>query len=142
MATPGPSQAYVLRPQLQGLRASTSITRLKVTRLTLKDEKYPKVAFDLQAELKQGKRRDKGLFFTYKLALETVPSVQRAEIEGEALIQGQGLEELELEELSDEELGRIALEVYRSLYELLYLVFDTMELSAPSAWLIKDVKVG
>lgn len=139
MAPPvAPQLEAVKRGQQLQLSIEASIRRLKVARLAMRSEQQG-LNFDLQAELKEVRRLKGGAQLQFRLVIETMPTTQRAELEGDAFLGCDGAEVLSLEELGEEELGKIALEIYRSIYPLLYLLLDTMGLSAPSAWLVKDV---
>lgn len=111
-----------------------------MTRLTLEHGRPSKVNFDLNAELKEVKRSGTKMKLRYNLFLDAFPAVQRAELEGDADVDSPVLSSVDdLNSVEQSLLTELALEVYRQSYEILYLLFDSLELETPSPWMVKDV---
>ena len=121
----------------------TSLTRVKISRLTLGHEsKLPKVTFDLGADIKETETAKGRLRLRFVLYIDSLPAVQRAELEGTVSILGDSITAVtDLQALGDEKISEMAMEIYKKSYELLYLLFSTEGLAAPSPWLIRDVQL-
>ena len=122
------------------MHVEASLRRIHVARLTLGHEKSPKASFDLNADLKEVNREKTKLKFRYTLYLETFPAIQRAELEGDAEVESPLFESVEdLGSLDEGMFTDLAIEIYRKNYDVLYLVFESLGLEAPSPWIVKDV---
>jgi hypothetical protein len=121
----------------------TNITRVKVSRLTLgQDKRYPKVTFDLGADIKEAETAKGRLRLRFVLYIDSIPTTQRAELEGMLTILSSSITMVtDLKDLGDDKISEMAMEIYKKNYELLYLLFSTEGLSAPSPWLIRDVQL-
>jgi len=121
----------------------TTINRVKISRLTLGQEtKLPKVTFDLGADIKESETAKGRLTLKFVLYIDSLPSIQRAELGGTVTFLSDAITLVtDLKDLGDEKISEMAMEIYKQNYEMLYLVFSTEGLSAPSPWLIRDVQL-
>jgi len=128
------------RPRQESLAVKSKISRIRITRLALGDGSVPRPMFDLGAEMTEIGFTKGELRVRYMLAIESFPSVQRAEVEGEATIKGERFDSIEdLHEIEPGRLAKMAISIYRNDFESLYLIFMGMGLEAPSPWVVKDV---
>ena len=99
--------------------------------------KVPKAAFELGAELKEIGASDGVVRFRYTIYLETFPSVMRAEMQGLATLPASAFENAD--SMTEKDISDVALELFQSNYESLYLLFQSLGITAPSPWMVKDV---
>jgi len=121
---------------------STSLTKIRVVKVTNRDEKYPRAAFGLSADMKEVGRSGNNLKLRFTIAVETNPLVQRAELQGRvdvridpALLAATG------GQLGEDFASELALEIYKRHYQTIYSLFDSLSLESPSPWLLRDVHV-
>lgn len=121
----------------------SSISRVKVSRLTLgQDKRQPKVTFDLGADIKEAETARGRLTLKFVLYIDAIPAIQRAELEGTVAIMSPLITPVtDLQALGDEKISEMAMQIYQKNYELVYLLFTSEGLSAPSPWLIRDVQL-
>lgn len=119
---------------------STSLTKVRVVRVTNREEKYPKASFGLAADMREVGRSGNNLKLRFSIAVETNPLVQRAQLEGKvevrldpALLAATG------GQLGEDFASELALEIYKRHYETIYSLFDSLALESPSPWLLRDV---
>lgn len=119
---------------------STSLTKVRVVRVTNREEKYPKASFGLAADMREVGRSGNILKLRFSIAVETNPLVQRAQLEGKvevrldpALLAATG------GQLGEDFASELALEIYKRHYETIYSLFDSLALESPSPWLLRDV---
>ena len=128
------------RPRQEALAVKSQISRIKITRLALGDGSVPRPMFDLGAEMTEIGLAKGELHVRYLLSVEAYPSVQRAEVEGEATISGERFDSIEdLHTIENGRLAKMAISIYRNNFESLYLVMMAMGLETPSPWVVKDV---
>jgi hypothetical protein len=133
------SQA-ALRPRQDSFAVKSKISRIRITRLALGDGNVPRPMFDLGAEMTEIGFAKGEVRVRYLLSIESFPSVQRAEVEGEATIKGERFESVDdLHEIEQGRLAKMAISIYRNDFESLYLILMGMGLEAPSPWVVKDV---
>jgi hypothetical protein len=119
---------------------SSSLTRVRVTRVTNRPEKYPRAAFGLSADMKEVGRSGDTLKLRFSIAVETNPLVQRAELEGRVEVKlDSGLLAATGGQLGEDFASELALELYKLYYQTVYSLFDTLSLDSPSPWLLRDV---
>jgi len=119
---------------------STSLTKVRVAKVTNRDEKYPRAAFGLSADMKEVGRTGETLKLRFSIALETSPMVQRAELEGRVDIKLEpGLLAATGEQLGEDFASELALELYKLHYQTVYSLFESLSLESPSPWLLRDV---
>src|SRR3989442_3699889 len=123
----------------EGISVKSNIKRVRIARLAIGDEPVPRGTFDLGAEMNEIWVFDGRLRVKYLIALETSPSVQRAEIEGVATISGERFTSSRGEVVEEGRITKIALLIYRNDFQVLYLLLKSMGLEAPSPWLVRDV---
>lgn len=124
------------------MQVEASVRRIRVARLALGNEKSPKASFDLNAELKEVKRTGTKFKLRYSLFLETFPAVQRAELEGDAEVESPIFSSFEdLGSLDQRLVTKLAVEIYRKSFEVIYLLFDSLGLDAPSPWILRGVQL-
>jgi len=118
-----------------------TLTKIKVAKLTFGHTKaMPKVAFDLGADIKEVETAKGRLRLRYSLYLDASPAVERAELHGEATITHPSISVItDMQALSEDMISDIAMEIYSKNYEVLYLIFESAGLVAPSPLLIQDV---
>jgi hypothetical protein len=117
------------------------LSKVKVAKLTLgHGTAMPKVSFDLGADIKEVETAKGRLRLKYTLYLDANPAVERAELSGEVTITSSTISAVtDLQALGDEKISDIAMQIYAKNYEVLYLLFQTAGLVAPSPQLIQDV---
>lgn len=118
-----------------------SLTKIKVSRLTFgHSTKMPKVAFDLGADIKEVETAKGRLRLRYTLFLDVNPAVQRAELSGEVTITSPAISAVtDLQALGEDKVSEIAMLIYSSNFEVIYLTFESAGLVAPPPFLIRDV---
>jgi len=118
-----------------------SLSRIKVSRLMLgHSSAMPKVSFDLGAEIKEIETAKGRLRLKYTLFLDANPAVERAELSGEVTITSPAISAVtDLQALGQDKISDIAMGIYAKNYEILYLIFQSAGLVAPSPFLIQDV---
>jgi len=126
-------------PKIETISVKSSINRVRIARLAIGDEAVPRATFDLAAEMNEIGVVDGRLRVKYLIALETYPSVQRAEIEGVATISGERFASVRDQVIEEGRITKVALLIYRNEFQVLYLLLKSMGLEAPSPWLIRDV---
>lgn len=125
------------------LQVEAHMTKLRTSLVAIRPPEGTKVSFDLQADVKTVSRDGTRLKLRYTIGIDTFPLIYRAEIGGFAHANAEMLAKDEsLEDLGEGALSDIALQLYRSSYEPLYLVLDTLGLEAPSPWLVRDVHLA
>ncbi|TLX97252.1 MAG: hypothetical protein E6K96_03820 [Thaumarchaeota archaeon] len=129
----------ISKPVNEAISVKSSINRVRVSKLALGDDAAPRATFDLAAEMSEIGVVDGRLRVRYLLALETYPSVQRAEIEGVATISGERFASVRDQVIEEGRITKIALLIYRNDFQVLYLLLKSMGLEAPSPWLVRDV---
>jgi hypothetical protein len=120
-----------------------TLSKIKVSRLTFgHGTKVPKVSFDLGADMKEIETTKGRLRLKYTLFIDANPAVERAELHGEVTITSPLISSVtDLQALGEEKISDIAMKIYAKNYETLYLVFDSVGLTAPSPLLIQDVHI-
>ena len=118
-----------------------TLNKIKVSRMTLGHTgKLPKIAFDLGADIKEIETTKGRLRLKYTLFVDANPAVERAELQGEVTITSAGISPVtDLQALGEEKVSEIAMKIYRSNFEILYLTLESAGLTAPSPWLTQDV---
>ena len=127
------------KPMTEAISVKSTINRVRIARLAIGDEVAPKATFDLAAEMNEIGVVDGRLRVRYLIALETYPSVQRAEIEGVATISGERFASVRDQVIEEGRITKIAVLIYRNDFQLLYLLLKSMGLEAPSPFLVRDV---
>ncbi|MEM3186096.1 MAG: hypothetical protein QXQ39_05370 [Conexivisphaerales archaeon] len=122
-----------LLPQLKNVQ----LNRVRFSRLSSKQDND--VAYNLGAEFKERSNTKNSIDMFYRLAIESYPMAQRAEIEGTVTLEFPSFLQNSVSALSDKLATDIAIELYRMNYETVYLVFESLGIKAPSPYMIKDV---
>ncbi len=124
----------------ESFAVKSKISRMRITRLALGDGSVPRPMFDLGAEMTEIGFAKGSLRVRYLLSIESFPSVQRAEVEGEATISAESFDSVEeIHTIEEGRLAKMAIAIYRNDFESLYLILMAMGLEAPSPWVVKDV---
>jgi len=119
---------------------SSSLTKVRVAKVTNRTDKYPRAAFGLSADMKEVGRSDNVLKLKFSIAVETSPLVQRAELEGRVEVRlVPGLMAATGGQLGEDFASDLALELYKLHYQTVYSLFEAMSLESPSPWLLRDV---
>lgn len=125
------------------LKVEAQLTKLRTSLVAIKPPEGQKVNFNIQADIKTVARDGTRLKIRYLLELETFPLIYRAQMGGFATANAEMLAKDEnLEDLGEEVISDIALQLYKSGFEPLYLTLSTLGLEAPSPWLVKDVHLA
>jgi hypothetical protein len=127
----------------QKLQVEAHLTKLRTSLVAIKPPQGAKYTFDLQADIKTVSRDGAKIKLRYAIDIETFPLIYRVQIGGFATASVDMLAKDEnLEDLGEAVLSDVALQIYRSNYEALYLALATQGLDAPSPWLVKDVHLA
>ncbi len=114
----------------------SSLNKIKVTRLAMRQINGAKVSFELDADFHEISRGNGKVKLSYILTVDTLPVIQRATVEGFATV-----EEDLVQSADGYVLNELALAIFKQHYEPIYLLFDTLSLAAPSPWLVREVKL-
>ncbi len=126
----------------QMIKVDAQTTKLRASLSAIRPPEWGKVTFDVQADIKTVSRSGPRIKLRYSIAIDTFPLVYRAEIGGVAYATTEILAKDEsLEDLGEGALNEVAMQIYRSNFEGLYLALSTLGLEAPSPWLVKDVRL-
>jgi hypothetical protein len=125
------------------LKVDAHLTRLRTSLVAIRPPEDTKVSFDLHADIKTVSRDGTRLKLRYTIDIQTFPLIYRAEMGGFAAVDAEMLAKDEnLEDLGEAVLSDVAIQIYRSQFEALYLTLATQGLEAPSPWLVKDVQLA
>ncbi len=114
----------------------SSLNKIKVTRLAMRQINGAKVSFELDADFHEISRGNGKVKLSYILTVDTLPVIQRATVEGFATVEEDLVQSADVYVLNE-----LALAIFKQHYEPIYLLFDTLSLAAPSPWLVREVKL-
>ncbi len=124
------------------MNVDTQLTKIRLSRISMNPIDGTKVNFGLDADFREISRAAGKVKLRFILTVDTFPLVERASMEGFAL-----LEEKVLQPDGDSggadgvSLNELALAIFRNDFESLYLLFDTLKLPPPSPWMVREVRL-
>jgi len=118
------------------------LTKIRVSRLSLNPLDGRSPSFDLSADFREISRAGGKVKLRYSLTVDTFPLVERAGVEGFAIVDESLIVPKDQSgETDGAVLDELAVAIFRSDYESLYLLFDTLRVASPSPWLVREVRL-
>jgi hypothetical protein len=98
--------------------------------------------FDFEVEMAETGRSVNELEVKFSFWIGKAVTGQRCELDGKAEVAFSHLTpSFDLQFLGEEQRQLIAIEIYRALYEMIYLLHATMGMDIPSPWILNDVSL-
>ncbi len=124
------------------MNVETHLTKIRLSRIAMNPIDGKKVNFGLDADFREISRGAGKVKLRFAITVDTFPLVQRALMEGFALMEEKLLQpEGNSDGADGVNLNELALAIFRQDYESLYLLFDTLELPPPSPWMLREVRL-
>lgn len=124
------------------MNVETQLTKIRLSRLSMNPVDGKKVNFGLDADFREISRAGGKVKLRFSLTVDTFPLVQRAAMEGFAVVEEKLIQPDGNSGSADGvNLNELALAIFRHDYESLYLLFDTLKLPSPSPWMVREVKL-
>lgn len=124
------------------ISVENTLTKIRVSKVSLLPLNGRPLTFELSADFREISRGGGRVKLRYSLNVDTFPVIQRAGIEGIAIVNENLITPSNPSDGADAAvLDALAVEIFRRDYESLYLLFDTLNLSSPSPWLVREVRL-
>ena len=99
--------------------------------------------FEFEADMAETGRSDDGVQVRFSLSFGKMVTGQHCELEGRANFHFTHLDpRFDLRLLGTELQNDMAIELYRSYYDVIYLIHDTLGMDIPSPWIVHDVALS
>jgi hypothetical protein len=142
------SITLVQRPRQQDLSVRIVSVQSRIDSVSLTRAggvaKTPKGgAFDFDVDMSESSRTKDSLTVSYTFKLGRRSSGQVCRISGEAVIRFSRFNpEADFHTLGNDITNEMAVEIFRSNYEAMYLLHDALGMEAPSPWITQDVSLS
>lgn len=118
------------------------LTKIRVARVSLNPLNGRAPTFELSADFREISRAAGKVKLRYSLTVDTFPLVQRAGVEGFAIVDEKMITPPDQAgETDGAVLDELAVAIFRSDFESLYLLSDTLKLASPSPWVVREVRL-
>ncbi len=118
------------------------MTKIRVSRVSLTPLNGRALTFELSADFREISRGGGKVKLRYSVTVDTFPLVQRAAVEGFAIVDEKLITPSNPSDGADAAvLDELAVSIFRRDFESMYLLNDTLSLSSPSPWLVREVRL-